>query len=274
MIDKYENFNGKIKITVENVTPEMARAYLLRNKSNRSLRLGTVKKYAEDMKAGRWQMTHQGLAFSKYGDLLDGQHRLNAVVVSNVTVPMVVVWGVEADSALGLQVDVGLNRSAADVLNAPRQIVDPCAFIHQLNEGKVGSRASIAKYFFAFRHDVQKIVGESTAKKRGITAAPIVAAAAILDAMRCSDYAKNAYKRLIKLDFDAMTPIEHAWIRNIHSNNVEVTRKLETFAKALSLFSQENANTTKIYASEKRVDEARAHIKQRLTEASEAENLA
>jgi hypothetical protein len=50
------------------------------------------------MRAGRWQLTHQGIAFSSNRVLIDGQHRLWAVIISGVTVPMRVYFNEPPDT--------------------------------------------------------------------------------------------------------------------------------------------------------------------------------
>lgn len=74
---------------VINITPEIAKDWLTHcNTRNRKLIDSNVKYLANEMTSGRWQLTHQGIAFSRERVLLDGQNRLWAVVVSGVTVPM------------------------------------------------------------------------------------------------------------------------------------------------------------------------------------------
>jgi hypothetical protein len=74
---------------VIDVTPALAEDLLTHcNTHNRRLTDAHVELLADEMRAGRWQLTHQGIAFSPNRVLLDGQHRLWAVVFSGVTVPM------------------------------------------------------------------------------------------------------------------------------------------------------------------------------------------
>ena len=73
------------------VTPELAQSWLDVGKSDRPVSKYRVQKLAAQMKAGRWRMNHNGIAFAKDGTLLDGLHRLLAVVHSGMTVPMIVV---------------------------------------------------------------------------------------------------------------------------------------------------------------------------------------
>lgn len=96
------------------VNPDMATRWLERNVRNRRIRPATVKKYARDMAAGRWQITGEGVKFGPDGALLDGQHRLAAVVEAGVTVPLFVVRGIAPDAQRVM--DTGRARTASDAL--------------------------------------------------------------------------------------------------------------------------------------------------------------
>lgn len=97
------------------VTPEIAESWLGKNTSNRNIRPRIVTKYAADMKAGKWQMTGEAIKFGQSGRLIDGQHRLLAVISARCTVSMVVACGVE-DVAQSVM-DTCTTRTAADGLS-------------------------------------------------------------------------------------------------------------------------------------------------------------
>lgn len=99
---------------VVTVTPEMAGDWLLRNKTNRPLREITVKKYATIINSGRWRLNGDTIKFDKEGNLIDGQHRLNAIIVSDRPVDIFVVFNLESDTFATL--DRPKKRSVADVL--------------------------------------------------------------------------------------------------------------------------------------------------------------
>jgi len=103
-----------IETTTEQVTPEMAEAYLSKNPANRPLSPTTVTAFAEDMRLGLWRPTHQGIAFDQEGNLLDGQHRCAAVIQAGVTVTMQVSRNVPRQYMNVL--DAGRKRTAADSL--------------------------------------------------------------------------------------------------------------------------------------------------------------
>lgn len=89
-----------METTVQLITPEVASEMLQWNTNNRDIRPKHVERLAEEMKAGRWGLTHQGLAFNCDGTLIDGQHRLLAIVKSGVAQHMMVTRGVPKDSFL------------------------------------------------------------------------------------------------------------------------------------------------------------------------------
>ena len=96
------------------VTPEMAKAWLDRNTQNRKMRRDVVDAFARDMKNGNWQTTHQGIAFDKNGVLIDGQHRLAAIVKSGVAIDLLVMRGFEPNAIN--YIDMGVKRRISDVI--------------------------------------------------------------------------------------------------------------------------------------------------------------
>lgn len=105
-----------MNVKIETITPEIAESYLKRNTNNyRSIDSWTVKMYADDMAAGRWQFNGESIRFSKSGELIDGQHRLKAIVKAKVPVKMLVVRDVDDEVSI---YDVGKGRTSAQILSA------------------------------------------------------------------------------------------------------------------------------------------------------------
>lgn len=103
-----------MKASVEIITPEYAKQLLEQNPHNRPLSRSTVERYAADMKAGNWNNNGQGIVLTPEGNLLDGQHRMAAVVMSNMSIGMLVVRGVPHETFVTM--DSGKPRSLGDVL--------------------------------------------------------------------------------------------------------------------------------------------------------------
>lgn len=104
------------------VSPELATEWLGYNTHNRSLRPSTVAVYAEAMEAGDWKNDIDPIAFAgsltgrgKYAPvLLNGQHRLQGMVISGTTLELLVVEGLNIDDQA--EMDAGVKRKLADQL--------------------------------------------------------------------------------------------------------------------------------------------------------------
>lgn len=96
------------------ISPAVAKGWLEKMATNRRLSERAVDKYAADMRAGRWLENGSTIVMGKTGQILDGQHRLHAIVKADVPISMVVVSGV--DDAAFSTIDTGRPRTVADVL--------------------------------------------------------------------------------------------------------------------------------------------------------------
>ncbi|MCS4054077.1 hypothetical protein [Salinibacter ruber] len=105
-----------VESAVIKVTPEMAKEWLKKNRSNRKVREDRVDRYAEQMKDGEWMVSPDAIAFSHTGKLINGQHRLKAITQLDrgESVECLVVFGL--DPAAFKIADVGVKRTGADVL--------------------------------------------------------------------------------------------------------------------------------------------------------------
>lgn len=124
---------GLLCITIETITPEQATAYLARNENNRRLRPRLIEILKRDILADNYHFSHQGIAFDTENTLIDGQHRLSAIIASGKPVPMLVFRGLQRSSQE--IIDLGQARSIAETL----QIVDgvknanlTCAYVNAI----------------------------------------------------------------------------------------------------------------------------------------------
>jgi hypothetical protein len=102
-------------LTLESITPALAAEWLKGNTVNRRIVPHHVERLASEMLAGEWRIT--GDCIKLNGDrLLDGQHRLQAIVQSGVTIACFVARNVELEAFPVL--DTGRIRMGGDVLSA------------------------------------------------------------------------------------------------------------------------------------------------------------
>lgn len=107
-----------MKVVQETIDPNRAHMYLERaanaGQKQRHLSEKRVERFANAMLAGQWHLTHQTIGLDSEGVLIDGQHRLAAVVQSGTTQQFLVVY--ESDPETFDVIDTGTARTAGDTL--------------------------------------------------------------------------------------------------------------------------------------------------------------
>lgn len=129
------------------LTPALAAELLRRNPENRTLRVSKLEQLTNDIRHGRWVFNGEPIIMSSDGYLNDGQHRANAVINANQSVPVLMVFGLDRESRITL--DQGSARTAGDYLamggtaNATVQAsIGRQVIAYEKNEGKSLARAS------------------------------------------------------------------------------------------------------------------------------------
>ena len=94
----FNPISNDIEVFEQTITPQIAQYILIHhNKDNRKITNSQVNKIAKSIRTDGWLKDGQPLTFNKEGNITEGQHRLHAIVSEDVTVPMIVVLGVELD---------------------------------------------------------------------------------------------------------------------------------------------------------------------------------
>jgi hypothetical protein len=105
--------NGET-VKIQTVTPAQAQKWLEGNVDNRSLREARVLQHSQVLQRGEWELTGDAIVFDADGTLLNGQHRLSAVVVTGIQARFVILRGVPAKAQEVF--DSGLSRTLGDQL--------------------------------------------------------------------------------------------------------------------------------------------------------------
>lgn len=102
---------------IETITPNIAQDMLEKSAKNRFLSDQMSQYYASTMSDGEWQENGETIKFADYKSeekLIDGQHRLRAIVISKTTQRMLVVRGLHEKNIQ--TIDIGKKRSNAGML--------------------------------------------------------------------------------------------------------------------------------------------------------------
>jgi len=102
-------------LQIETITPSVAKTYLGKNYNNRNLAKNHVAFLKSELIAGNYKLNGQSIVLGKSGRLLDGQHRLTAVVETGIPIQSVVMHDVEEDTFA--TIDTGKARGGYDALH-------------------------------------------------------------------------------------------------------------------------------------------------------------
>lgn len=115
--------NAGISFSIEQITPEMARAYLEARPEGydpemkrSSAETRTIAGYSEAMRAGGWIMNGMPIIFDQNGRLVDGESRLLACIMADTPFETLVARNVQSDSLH--TIDQHRRRSYTGVLEA------------------------------------------------------------------------------------------------------------------------------------------------------------
>lgn len=101
--------NNTLDVSFELITPETAEFYLSKNFSNnRDLSPTNVAKHVKSMQNNAWMVSTDCIGFDVLGRLINGQHRLTALIESKTTQPFIVARNLPIQSAQVL--DLGKKR--------------------------------------------------------------------------------------------------------------------------------------------------------------------
>lgn len=99
---------------VETITPAKAQEYLDKSGGNRNISKVVVDSYALTMKQGKWLLNGEPIVFDMNDTLLNGHHRLHAIIKSGVPIQTFVTRGVEHESYTTF--DCGRHRTVGQLI--------------------------------------------------------------------------------------------------------------------------------------------------------------
>lgn len=250
------------------VTPALAAKWLESNNDNRKQRGKYVRDIAAAMRRGEWQTTHQGIAFAKCGKLLDGQHRLEAIVKAEVELDMLVITGLTSETFS--VIDVGTKRSMTDVTNLSTRTAEVCNFLCKVVGG--GSQPTAAQVSAMAACGVgrihEKLLEHCGAKRAYYGSAPIRCAAVTLVMNgHNQDKVFDAYADLVLENFNRMPMIAQSLVRLVNAKKVAATNKRVTYANGLKVLNPENGSIARFKLTEEDIEAAYTYGKATLKRA-------
>lgn len=225
------------------ITPDMAKVMLLNNSGNRAIRRKCVELYKREMLSGLWQTSHQGIAISQTGEVLDGQHRLTAIAESGVAVKMYICTGVP--SVVFSIVDSGLKRSLSDRTKLPKRTLEVIKFIGETSSG-VSSEMSIAelkKLDDLIGGHIVSLTDFCSSSCKNISVAGVRAAAVIWSLLGDREYAFSIYRNMVLGNYEKLPSVANNFMKQVSiktlipSGTSGADHQMISFVKAMIAFN-------------------------------------
>lgn len=134
-----------MKSSVKKITPAIAKEWLEKNKGNRPINWSHVRLLARDMKLGRWRLNGETIIMA-LERLLDGQHRLLAVIESGCTIESLVVEGMDAGVFETLNIGKIRNAPTIASLLGHTQTKTLCAAVRVIDQYDSRRMAARARF--------------------------------------------------------------------------------------------------------------------------------
>ena len=259
----------EIEQRVLTVTPAHAEKWLEMNTDNRRIRPSHVRHLAKQMELGRWMLSPEPIVFSPQR-LLDGQHRLSAVLMSGCTIEASVAQNEDVFRVL----DQGVNRNNSDLTGIPSTVLQPLQWllkqsVNGLRKGKIViddvERISNGN-IFTLSNRINDIIKP---KDRRFKSAPFRAAYIMaVDLKMCDlETADRIYTDLSHMNMTdwsrMMQNIFHRFETTKVHGAVNSLRN-EFFMAGMYLFSEANSKKTKIILTEKFIENTENRVRNRI----------
>lgn len=204
---------------IVDVTPEMAETLInTSNYDNRKVKNRVVEKYAKMMENGEWQFSPETISISKAGRLLNGQHRLLAVVKSGVTCRFLIAAGFDDDVFKVL--DRGATRTTADALRMEKRLAQVSALIVRtaLNFSVI-TDCEIERASRLIEDVHSELMLFAPSNKKVFSSAPfrLACVAQVMNGAP-KDYCFKLYRSLVIGDTESLPSIGHAVMKAYLSN--------------------------------------------------------
>lgn len=231
------------------ITPKIAREMLTQNTSNRPVYTSRIGGLVEAFRRGEYRQTHQGIAFSNDGVLLDGQNRLMAIaqMPEKFGAPMMVTTGLDQETFLVMDAHVkrpnnhALQEADNRITQVARLICQVCMY----------SSSNVTSFVMrpvvnVIRYEHEALIASCSTISKSWSSAPmrlgvIVAIAEGLDPV----YARKIYRAMVTLDVKNIPDAAAALMRMEACGRFKFKNTGDVIARCLIVFNPDKANSTR-----------------------------
>jgi hypothetical protein len=240
---------------IEIITPTIARALLATNNGNRKLRPMLVSRYASMMRDDNWLLTPEPIVVAKTGRLLNGQHRLSAIIEADMWLNMFVVRGVSEEAFPAM--DRGAGRTFSDANSINKYLSETAkllvAILENTTASAIDSKVLEQVRFLEEPHNALMAACPSMAKVFSTTSFRLAACIWMLDPNpNVRNYVTEVYSNLIQGKVADLPPVAQTLMGLVATNKLEKNHhghldvRTHLTLKAYSVFNPDNCHMTRM----------------------------
>jgi len=170
---------------------------------------------------GEWIVTHQGIAFDENGLLVDGQHRLLAIIDSGRAVDCMVTRNLS--TSVFSVTDGGIARSLKDRISDVPKVIEALRLLNYFYQQGVITPKMYSLYVGGKIHtSLSELISIAPTSRKNVTRVGFFLAAAIQNVVSNSSYAFEQYKALSALEFDDLSEHSKCFLRRIESGKLKL----------------------------------------------------
>jgi hypothetical protein len=198
-----------MKTQIIRVTPEQAKEWIENanfNNPRKIINWTNVIRFAEIMRSGKWTTTHQGIAFDTFGNLVDGQHRLLAIIKSGFAVYLMVTTGVSPDSVPDM--DQGSKRNVATILDIDKRPAEIINFLAGIVIAQRPTRYDLEKMSSLVLDDSKRLIEVCGSTRQKISTSPVKAAFVFFEQKYGGRDCFHQYRDYVLLDLRKLETVQ------------------------------------------------------------------
>lgn len=241
----------QLHVAFENVSPLMASAWLENiDPLQRKLRPNKVRQFESMLKRGELMCTHQGILISDMGTLLDGQHRLRAIVNTGIGAKLMITRG--APQTLMGYLDGGTPRTDADRLNVSSDLLAVTNCLARFGRSAYEVTSSVKQQVIAVIGDrVQELKDFAPTCVKNLTVAQVRAAVVLHMRKDCPsrrEHAMAQYRAITLSDYASFSPYVAEFHKQAYRGSTAsgAINRDDIFIRAWMAFDVANQNKSKL----------------------------
>lgn len=212
-MDEYQE-RKVTKMERAKITPAIAIKILEMNAANREITWSVVLQYADDMKRGAWREMAAPISFNSIGQLIDGQHRLWAIVESGYSGMFYCATYSGKESAMMMPFDRGKLRTVANLAGVSMRTSAVATSLAIITCSATKIPVDMLKPVFEIISPILDEMDQTAARK--LSTAPIKAAI-VLRKLSGIDW-REQYSFLVRVRLESMHHITQQLYKKLMEN--------------------------------------------------------